>query len=181
MGHDKSVIQWHGKEQRYHMADMLAELCEDVYISCRADQQSEMGEGYKALPDSVNIKGPMAGIASAFNLNPDAAWLVVACDLPLLDVATLRFLLSHRDASKIATAFMSSFDGMPEPLIAIWEPQSRAVLQAAMMGGASCPRKILIKNEEHVAILVAPNGDALLNANTPEDADRVKAILEARV
>lgn len=177
MGYDKGLIQWHGREQRYHMADVLSTLCSEVYISCRADQQGEIAEGYKALRDSVSARGPLAGIISAFKARPGIAWLVIACDLPLLDRDTLQFLLAHRDASKLATTFKSPFDGLPEPLITIWEPQSLQVLEAAVAEGFSCPRKILIRNAEHVNILVAPNEDALLNANTPQDAEQVKAIL----
>ena len=33
MGFDKSSISWHGKEQRYHIADMLKPFCNDVFIS----------------------------------------------------------------------------------------------------------------------------------------------------
>lgn len=177
MGHDKSVIQWHGKEQRYHMADVLAPLCVEVYISCRADQQHEIAEGYRSLPDSVSAKGPLAGIISAFNAQPGVAWLVTACDLPLLDSGTLQFLLAHRDSTQLATTFKSPFDGLPEPLITIWEPRSITVLETALAEGFSCPRKILIRNAEQVSILVAPDENALLNANTPSDADKVYAIL----
>ena len=44
MGFDKSVLNWHGKAQRYYMADMLAPFCDEVFLSCRPDQQVEPGE-----------------------------------------------------------------------------------------------------------------------------------------
>jgi molybdopterin-guanine dinucleotide biosynthesis protein A len=181
MGHDKGLIHWHGREQRYHMADMLTSFCNEVYISCRAQQQAEIDSRYKTLPDSVDAKGPLAGIMSAFKLLPNVAWLVIACDLPLLDDATLQFLIAQRDESKLATTFQSPFDGLPEPLITIWEPASTSVLQTAAAEGFSCPRKILIRNSDRVKILVPPDADALMNANTPEDAEKVRSILAAKV
>ena len=42
MGYDKSSIQWHGKEQRYYMADLLKQICKDVFISCRKKQKDEI-------------------------------------------------------------------------------------------------------------------------------------------
>ena len=42
MGFDKTLIEWHGKEQRDFMADTLKGICNDVFISCRADQQQEI-------------------------------------------------------------------------------------------------------------------------------------------
>ncbi|MEP6951744.1 MAG: NTP transferase domain-containing protein, partial [Ginsengibacter sp.] len=35
MGYDKGMIVWHGREQQYYLADLLKNLCEEVYISCR--------------------------------------------------------------------------------------------------------------------------------------------------
>ena len=176
MGHDKGIIQWHGTEQRYYTAGMLSSLCQDVFISCRAEQQHEI-TGYKVLPDSYAGSGPLTGILSAFRSNPDVAWLVTACDLPLLDTNTLQYLVDNRDTNAIATTFESPFDQLPEPLITIWEPASYAVLLSFLADGLTCPRKILIRNNERVKILKAPNPDTLMNANTPEDAEKVKTIL----
>ncbi len=177
MGHDKGIINWHGKEQRYYMADMLQNICEDVFISCRTEQQHEIDPGYKILADTYPGSGPIVAILSAFKEKPDAAWLVTACDLPLLDLDTLQFLIQHRDTSSIATTFESPFDSLPEPLITIWEPSAYDILLSHLSEGYTCPRKALIKNSTCVKILKAPNPDALMNANTPEDAKRVKDII----
>lgn len=177
MGHDKGSISWHGREQKYYMADMLRDICEEVFISCRDGQQNEIKPGYNALTDSYGGAGPIIGILSAFKAYPNAAWLVTACDLPLLDTPTLQYLLQHRNTAKIATTFASPFDSLPEPLITIWEPASYSILQSYYADNFKCPRKLLIRNEEQVHILLPPNPDALINANTPEDAERVKAII----
>jgi molybdopterin-guanine dinucleotide biosynthesis protein A len=178
MGHDKSLIQWHGKEQKYYVADMLQAFCDEVYISCRAEQASEIDSNYNALPDMVDAKGPSAGILTALNTKPDAAWLVVACDLPLLDKATLQYLIDNRDTGKVATTYKSPHDGLPEPLITIWEPKSKEVLLSFKDAGHSCPRKALINSDTH--IIEPLNTEALINANTPEDAERVREILAAK-
>jgi molybdenum cofactor guanylyltransferase len=177
MGYDKRAIQWHGKDQQYYMADLLKNMCNEVYISCRAEQQNEIDENYQTLADSYDGAGPIAGILSAFTAKREVAWLVVACDLPLMDLPTLQFLVNNRDSQSIATTFKSPFDGLPEPLITIWEPSAFEKLRAHLDGGYTCPRKALIKNEELVKMVVAPKPQTLLNANTPEDVDKVKEIL----
>ena len=177
MGYDKSTIQWHGKEQRYYMADLLQSVCADVYISCRNEQQDEIDPAYKTLADTYTGLGPYGAILSALKAQPDKAWLVIACDLPLLDLATLKYLIQNRDVGMLATTFESPFDGLPEPLITIWEPASFPVLLSRLSEGISCPRKTLIRNKELVKILKASNPDALINANTPEDAQKVKEII----
>jgi len=175
MGYDKSSIEWHGKEQRYYMADLLKQYCDEVFISCRADQQNEVDSHYKTLPDTFVDLGPYGAILSAFREKPDAAWLVVACDLPLLDAEILQDLVAHRNPSAVATTFESPFDGLPEPLITIWEPKAYPVLLSFLSQGYTCPRKALRNNDVH--IIKAENADALRNVNTPEELEKVKNIL----
>jgi molybdenum cofactor guanylyltransferase len=177
MGYDKSVIQWHSKEQRYYIADLLKTVCDEVFISCRAEQQDQIDSNYKTLVDNYEGAGPVIGILSAFKTISNVAWLVIACDLPLMDTETLQYLIKNRNTTGIATTFKSPFDGLPEPLITIWEPSSYEKLQVHISDGYTCPRKALIRNEAQVKMLTPPNPDALMNANTPEDADKVKSLL----
>jgi molybdenum cofactor guanylyltransferase len=180
MGQDKGAMNWHGKEQKYFVADMLQDLCDHVFISCRPEQQADIAEGYHAIVDSVEGSGPIIAILSALSMHPDAAWLVVACDLPLIDMPTLQQLIANRNVGGLATTFSSPFDGLPEPLITIWEPESLKVLQNHYSNGFKCPRKALILNGEYVNIIQPDFPDALLNTNTPEDAERVSRIISDR-
>lgn len=177
MGRDKSSIQWHGKEQQYFIADLLKPLCNEVYISHRQDQEVETNKNYKTLTDTYTGIGPYGAILSAFQFQPDTAWLVVACDLPLLDNDTLKYLLANRNADAMATTFQSPFDGLPEPLITIWEPKSREVLLSFLDNGYTCPRKVLIKSE-NAHVLIPPDPKALMNVNTPEDFKKAEQIIQ---
>jgi molybdopterin-guanine dinucleotide biosynthesis protein A len=179
MGNDKSTINWFGKEQRYYMADLLKGYCQDVYISCRADQQQEITEGYSTLPDTFTDLGPFGAILSAFREKPDEAWLIVACDMPLLGTETFDHLIANRNPSTIATAYESAFDGFPEPLITIWEPKSYPVSLAFLAQGYSCPRKVLINS--HITLLKPLNADALVNVNTPEDFEKIKRQIHQKI
>lgn len=170
MGRDKGGIAWHGKPQREYTADLLRPICSEVFISCRAGQEADLETAYPTLPDTFTELGPYGAILSAFRHNPNCAWLVVACDLPLLDAATLRFLLKNRQPRRIATAFQSPHDQMPEPLITIWEPKSYAVLLSFLAQGYSCPRKVLLNAD--ALILPPPDPAALTNVNTPEEMER---------
>jgi molybdopterin-guanine dinucleotide biosynthesis protein A len=179
MGFDKGAVNWHGKEQRYYMADMLKPFCESVYISCRAEQQAEINEKYLSLTDTFTGLGPYGAILSALREEPDSAWLVVACDLPLLDADTLQYLVHNRNTSTIATTYQSGFDGFPEPLITIWEPKSYPVLLSFLAQGYSCPRKVLINSD--ITLLQSQNRDALTNVNTPDELDTIKRILHQKI
>ena len=176
MGKDKGAIQWNGKEQRYSAADLLKKYCKAVYISCRQEQKNEILSEYHTLTDSFLDLGPYGGILSALRAERDKAWLVVACDLPLLDEETISYLIKNRNTDHIATTFESPHDGLPEPLITIWEPKSYPVLLDFLGRGYTCPRKVLINSDK--TILQPPISHALMNVNTPEDAKKAKEILK---
>jgi molybdenum cofactor guanylyltransferase len=179
MGFDKGTVNWFGKEQRYYMADMLKPLCAEVFISCREDQGTQISADYKLLTDTFTGLGPYGAILSAFREQPDAAWLVIACDLPLLDLETIQYLIDQRDTSKIATAFNSPDNEFPEPLITVWEPKSYPILLSFLSQGYSCPRKVLINSD--VNLLQAPDPNALTNVNTPDELEKIKRVIHQKI
>ena len=108
--------------------------------------------------------------------HPEAAWLVAACDLPFLDAPTLAALVGGRDRLRIATAYRSAHDGLPEPLCAVWEPRARQrLLQAAGLGMA-CPRRVLRESRPRLLDLADPR--ALDNANTPAEYEAARSAIE---
>ena len=172
MGQDKGLIAYHGQPQREYVADLLASFCKETFISFRQGQEKNGILKYPIIEDRFQGLGPFGAIASAFLHQPNHAWLVVACDLPLLDQATLKYLVGNRQASNIATAYNSPVNEFPEPLIAIWEPKSYPVLLQFLAQGYSCPRKVLINSDVH--LLDAPEGHKLMNVNHPEELEQVK-------
>ena len=167
MQRDKAQIQYRGQPQLLRAWRLLSSVTEQAFVSVREDQRHDPLRGeLPQLVDSYEAIGPAAGILSAQDQHPDAAWLVLACDLPLLNQATLRQLIAARDPAADATAFRSRFDDLPEPLCAIWEPSSHRRLKQRFEAGSYCPRKALIQGKTH--LLDAP-GTALDNINTPEE------------
>jgi molybdenum cofactor guanylyltransferase len=177
MGLDKGLIDYHGKPQREYVADLLGNFCEQTFISCRPEQVAEIGDGYRVLPDTFLGLGPFGAILSAFRENPDCAWLVAACDLPLLDDATLAQLVKSRNPSRVATAFNSPANEFPEPLITIWEPRAYPALLQFLAQGYSCPRKALINSD--VELINAADPLALTNVNEQEEMEMVKERLKS--
>jgi len=175
MGRDKGKINYHGAPQREYVHAMLSGLCDPAFLSCRPEQNADPDLfGMPMIFDTFSGLGPFGAILSAFRKNPNTAWLVVACDLPLLDEATLKYLINNRNPSKLATAFHSPDNAFPEPLITIWEPRSYPVLLSFLAQGYSCPRKVLINSD--VALLTAPDTRTLTNVNSPADLEKIKAV-----
>lgn len=175
MGEDKALISWYGMPQYAYVYEMLELVCEKVYLSCREEQQSMFPLIENFVFDFGEVAGPTAGILSAFSMHRNSAWLVVACDLPLIDVATLKYLMANRNSELLATTFVSPHDGLPEPLITIWEPKAFERLTAFAAQGIKCPRKVLINSD--VAQVQPLFAERLMNTNTPEDALAARALI----
>ncbi|HUW54353.1 MAG TPA: NTP transferase domain-containing protein [Rhodanobacter sp.] len=178
MQRDKAQLSYAGEPQLLRAWRLLSLVTERAFVSVRDTQCGDpLRAGLPQLVDTYDAIGPAAGILSAQDANPDTAWLVMACDLPLLDEATLRALIAARDPLKDATAFKSRFDGLPEPLCALWEPSSHALLKQRYEAGSFCPRKALLQS--NITLLPAP-GDALDNINTPEEFEQMQRQLESQ-
>jgi molybdopterin-guanine dinucleotide biosynthesis protein A len=166
MGQDKSLLTYHGKPQRGHLTELLRPYCEHVFWSVNADQAANLNHTEVPLiVDAFDIATPLNGILSAFQREPDAAWLVVACDMPLLTSQSFDALLAGRNGAKLATVFYDSDGQLPEPLLGIYEPAFWPVLQQAVAQGQSSPRKLLRMND--IQLLTVPDVRELTNTNDP--------------
>ncbi|MFD1467673.1 NTP transferase domain-containing protein [Hymenobacter caeli] len=175
---DKGALRYHGAaDQRQHTAALLHEFCAGVRVSVRPDQADELPAGLVPLPDTFLGLGPLGGLLSAFRADPDAAWLVLACDLPLLTRTTLEFLVANRQPGRFATALQSPWNDFPEPLVTIWEPRAYGELLRFLSLGYSCPRKALINSD--TAVLAPPVPEELRNVNTPQERAEAEAALKA--
>jgi molybdenum cofactor guanylyltransferase len=171
MGTDKAaLVHPDGRPLARRTRDLLADAgCENVVLSLRHGQ--EIPAGFSDLPDVRVVRdpegpagGPLEGIVAAMSLRPDAHWLVLACDLPRLDTITLRHLISSKLPEELFLSYRSEFDGLPEPLCAIYSPAALPLLREMEF---RCPRKLLIRHECRLLEPVSPR--ALDNANTPDD------------
>lgn len=174
---DKATLDYGGRPQLLRAWDLLQSLgVARAYVSIRPDQCGDtLRAGLPTLADAVPSVGPVAGIVTAQQAFPAEAWLVLACDLPLLDAATLRRLIDARDPQCDATAFSSRHDALPEPLCAIWEPSAAPLLRQRLEAGHYCPRKALLQLRTRQ--LPAP-GHALDNVNTPDELLQARRHLE---
>ena len=174
MGRDKALLDRGGQSQLAFAVELLADCVGRAFVSTRADQAGESERGqFEQIVDRYDELGPLAGILSAMEEHPDVDWLVVACDLPNVDDATIRGLLDQRSGMQPFTAYTSSYDGLPEPLCAIYGRDSRPIIAALVEEGLKCPRKMLIRSDTE--LLEQPHPAALDNVNTPEDLAKGRA------
>lgn len=178
MKQDKAALKVHAEPQLQYAYALLSEICERTYVSTRPGQDcDELFEELPRIEDRITGIGPLGGILSAQMEYPGAAWLVLACDLPFVTKDVLGHLKALRNPTRLATAFCSTRDALPEPLCAVFEPKSHLRLLNFLGMGVHCPRKILVNSRTW--LLDLPEAHALDNLNTPADLAAARARLVA--
>ncbi len=163
MGFDKSLLNFYGEPQVNWLYHLLQSFCEKVFVS---GVQDKVGGGFNFIPDHFDSGGPMNGILSAFRVHPSVAWLVVPVDMPHVDDAVLKFLLSHRDETKPATCFLNPDGNLIEPFPVIVEPKAYAMLLQRFNQNEDSLTGFL-KTIPHAHIM-APDSTWFINVNKPE-------------
>jgi len=163
MGENKSQIYYHGLPQKDYVKKILSAHVDKVYVS----EANTSDKSKETIVDTFTGLGPFGGILSTFREYPEKAFLVVACDLPLVSEEAIQYLISKRNPAKIATAFLNPQTGFADPLFTIWEPKSYMIQLQFLAQGYACPRKVLINSD--VELIELPNENWLRNANTPEE------------
>ncbi len=180
MGVDKCALELHGAPQARYCFGLLQQFLPETWVSARPEQRALPAlAGLPLIEDRYDDVGPVSGVISAMEAQPECAWLVLACDLPLADARGVRTLLEGRDPARLGTAYMAS-DGFFEPLFAVYEPAMQPWLRERLGRGRYSLREALA--DADVRLLCPPDEQTLSNVNTPEDLARVRlAIAQAEV
>jgi molybdopterin-guanine dinucleotide biosynthesis protein A len=173
-GRDKAAMQFQGQALLARMVGLLEPLVSEVYVSVRADQTGDrLRRPYRLLVDHKANQGPAAGLLAAHGHRPDVAWLVLACDLPFMDGESISRLVGSRNVNKEATAYRREDDRLPEPLCAIYEPDTLARFGRQVVAGSGLsPRDFLM--DADVEYIEAARDRVLFNVNTPDDLSRLR-------
>lgn len=164
MGRDKASLEIEGVSQLDRLSALVAPLTDEIFLSVAHGDESE--RSFPTIPDLEPSPGPLGGLQAAFHHDPQASWLVLACDLAFLTTEDLQQLVGRHDRTREATCFCNLLDDHPEPLCAIYSPSAAPKLQAALEKNQRCARRFLASLDR--IDLVPSDPRALLNLNRPE-------------
>ena len=173
MGQDKASLEYHGQPQVERVFQSLSKHCQQTFLSTRENQwQDGRFDKLPQITDRFLGFGPLGGILSAMETHPEAAWMVVGCDLPFVDENSVNSLVKGRQVFRLATAFTSPVDGWPEPVFALYEPRAKGRLMRFLSMGYTCPRKALINSD--IGLIQAERPEWLRNVNHPHEFEQAK-------
>lgn len=132
MGRDKALLRWNGVALVESIAARVAAAAGSATVIGPPDSYGPLG--LTVIPDLLPGLGPLGGLYTALRTTP-AEWnLLVACDLPLIEAATLRRILEDAIGGDARAIVPQTAPGQLEPLCAVYHcgllPEVEAAIHA---------------------------------------------------
>ncbi len=167
MGTPKPLLRVGGTAMAERVVAAVAPFADDVVLL----GDGVVPDGIAGLPrlaDVGGLAGPLAGMLAAVRHRPDRCWLFAACDMPLLDATVIGWLLARRRSGTLAVVPLDG-TGRPEPLLSVWEPAGRSVLEALAVAANPAPRHAVGRSGVDSPRVPARLAGRLRNVNSASD------------
>jgi len=176
MGRDKALIDYQGRPILAHVIDALRALSDDIAV---VSNRSDLYRSFDArlVPDYEPPCGPLGGLAVGLHAAQHPLAVVVACDMPFLNVRLLRWLIDQAEGYE---AVVPQTGAEFEPLHAIYRRECYGPIVQRIERGE---RRVisfftdvrLRPVPEPEWRLLDPTGRSLINLNTPADLNHLTA------
>ena len=190
-GGDKGMLSLAGKPMLGHVIDRLAPQVGSLIINANGDPRRFASFALPVVADTVTgFVGPLAGVLAGMRWSaahsPDARWIATAAgDAPMLP-GDLVSRLSAASESRPGCIALAQSAGALHPVIGLWPVALAGDLEDALQSGV---RKVLDWTDRHGTVAVefallqrgGAEIDPFFNANTPEELDRLRAMLAGPV
>jgi len=163
MGCDKGLLPMRGQPLIQHLCQQLSPHFGEILISARtADEYSFLG--HRVVADRAPGMGPIMGLASALRASRHETNLVVACDIPAVDMGIVRRMLR---LAREHDCVVPRDRGQYEPLFAVYRRSVVDTLDRLVADGARRIRKLYELRD--TAFLDLEEREQLVNLNTTQD------------
>ncbi|MGL1931556.1 MAG: molybdenum cofactor guanylyltransferase [Desulfotalea sp.] len=165
MGQPKHLIK--GCDEKTWLertAELASALVDKVVLSGRGDIPVSL-QHLDRIADVEGVGGPLSGVMACFRSHPEASWLVLACDMPLVTEDSISWLLSKRRLNRWGV--VPNSDG-PEPLFACYENVCKQMFEQLVTEQKLKIRLIVNSPRIYEPIIPEQLLVAWSNINTPE-------------
>lgn len=164
MGQDKSMLLLGEQPVIKRIYDQIRPHFDQIKISTNAPEKHSF-LGAEVVSDKVRGQGPLMGIFSALAASANEVNLVIACDIPRVDMALVKRMIRERCGADIVVPRYSQ--GRIEPLFGVYCRSAMAAMNEALEAGK---RKIAdVFNLCRVKYIDLDSAEELKNLNTMAD------------
>ena len=140
MGSDKGLLTLQSKTWAQTAVDKMSALNIPIKISVNKHQYPGYEEVFSksdliADDDSLFLKGPLLGALSCHLAFPKEDLFVLACDMPLMELAMLESLFKNYQQSPLFDAYVFTNVGEAEPLCGIYTAKGLAIIFNMLKNG----------------------------------------------
>ena len=140
-------------------------------ITCIGGDQRALEElGLAWHPDDAPGEGPLAGLVTGLRVAPLPMVVVLTCDLPAIDGASVRGLVNALSLAGDADAAMPERGGRLQILTAAYRRSVLPVLEAAFADGERSVRRAVAPLT--IEVIDHLDADRLVDVDSPDDLDR---------
>jgi molybdopterin-guanine dinucleotide biosynthesis protein A len=172
MGRNKALLEIGGKTLAERTLAVLQKACREVLISSRTEEP--FGKyGFKVIPDVYPGSGPLGGLYSVLDKASYDQLFLVACDMPFVNEAAVRFIYDRMDGFDAIVPYAM---GKIHPLHAFYHKRitplveekikNKLLSMAEVLQG--CRTKILNLEDGEIVDREGVQR-SLINVNTPEE------------
>lgn len=181
LGRDKAVEPIGGEPLIARCIGRLSAVADEIIVvvnDIERGKQLPLPQSYRVAVDVYADSGSLGGIFSGVSAMSDEWGMVVACDMPFLNTALLRYMLSLRDGFD---AVVPVLDGRPEPTHALYSkaclPHIERRLQAKDLKIARFFDDVSVRYVSQKEVDAHdPDHLSFFNVNTQSDLDRALAL-----
>ncbi len=168
MGQVKHLIMENGRTWLEKSVAVLEKKVTHLVLAGRGDIPPSLVH-LPRIPDIPGLAGPLSGMLAAMSWQPQASWLIAACDLPDMSGEAIDWLLQQRQAGIWGVLPSLGGNSRGEPLLAWYDFRMLPVLEKIAAGG--CLRPGLAAEHEMVITPKPPVHlhSAWRNVNRVED------------
>ena len=180
MGTDKAFVDLLGQPLIEHIIGRVAGLgqAETILITNRPDDYAHLG--LPLVGDVMPDKGSLGGIYTALHHGQTAYTLVVACDMPFLNPALLRYMVGLCAGDQY-DVIVPRVEGYPQGLHAIYSQNCLEPIRARLDAGRL--KVIGFYDDVRVRYLdeaeyapFDPDGLSFSNVNTPQELAEARRV-----
>ncbi len=179
MGQNKAFIQIGNYALIEHVIHTANRLSPSELLIVTNTAQDYEQLGYRIVADTIMGQGAIGGIVSALQHSKTDAVLVIACDMPFVQLDLLKLLIQTFDEGGYQ-AIIPTIKGYPQGVLAIYHRDCLPYFKSAIQHDQR-KLKIIFDQLKRVAYLdetdwqtIDPHAHSFLNINTPDDLDSAR-------
>lgn len=175
MGFNKALADFRGRPLIEHVVARLKALTPDVIVVSKTPELYTF-TGVKSVPDAFPRHSSLVGIYSALQVASGEHCLVVACDMPFLNLDLLRYLGALAPYHDVVMPVLKQG---PEPLHAVYSRRCLGPIEDLIAAGENKILKFLPHVrvryvDEAVIRFFDPELLSFVNVNTPSELEQAR-------